>query len=575
MENVLSYLQFGSHERRVKKYLEEATRESVLDDLNKALAPWWAGTKDVWAIFWLHRFKDGYGHYWDVESFRWFLTSRHPGIASYETTYLLWRCLHFYAHYPFARSSRGSRIDEKGFQRVIALLVFRGTALLGTKERGEYWRDDESAFRQADFRRILASLSEPSLYYSAGKEWTVTETDVMDVLATTQPHSTNLAPSAEQLRDAAERVMPKPSISYHLLPDEFTLFVRLLLQMRVWDMQGSCLPSGMFNDDSSSACQELADSIAAAICNEDQTIDPGIVADVLPGLRERFYRLWGVLFQPSSLRERIVPPEEHLPNRILAAVSLLLPLATRVSPGQWTSDSTLQFLPGSKDIGIDHLLEQLRGNRYPCILLFTDENCTAVVGAYIPNLSSHGAESHCSGDSRLDDSGHFLFQLSPRFCLLRSTGLRLSLGELFCAERKGSPVEGTATMDQKKSLSYTIGHEQGARLDVDPQSLTVTMAVNLDELSEEKATYTNIRAGQNRKWELTVHPAKLHILRVDPSASTPTLSRNTSKERVSGEELRNRIHGFGSSNSETPSPNVLEWLERWNIRRQFYSGTCP
>ncbi|RHZ56787.1 hypothetical protein CDV55_100892 [Aspergillus turcosus] len=569
MENVLSYLQRGPHERRVKKYLEEATKESVLDDLNKALAPRWAGAKDIWAIFWLHRFKDGYGHYWDVESFRRFLTSRHPGIASHGTTYLLWRCLHFYAHYPFARSSRGSRIDEKGFQRAIALLVFRGTGLLGMQERGEYWRDDESAFRQADFRRILASLSEPSLYYSAGKEWTVTETDVMDVLATTQPHSTNLAPSADELRDAAERIMPKPSISYHLLRDEFALFVRLLLQLRVWDTQGSCLPSGMVNNESLSACQKLADSIADAICNGDQTIDPGIVADVLPALRERFYRFWGVLFQPSSLGNKIVPPEEHLPNRILAAVCLLLPLATRVSPGQWTSDSTLQFLPGSKDIGIDHLLEQLRDNRYPRILLFIDENCTAVVGAYIPNLSSHGAESHCSGDSRLDDSGHFLFQLSPAFCLLRSTGLTQSLAELFCAE-------STVTVDPRPSLAYTIGHEEaGARLHVNPQSQTVTMAANLNQSSEEKPIYTDMCRGQTGEWELTVHPAQLHILRVDPSASTPTLSRNTSKEAVSGEELRNRIHGFGSSNSETPSPNVLEWLERWNIRRQFYSGTCP
>lgn len=132
----------------------------------------------------------------------------------------------------------------------------------------------------------------------------------------------------------------------------------------------------------------------------------------------------------------------------MAAVSLLLPRAMSDVHGRWTSDSSLQFLPQMQDLGMDRLLEELRGDRYPHILLFTDENCTAVVGSYIPNLSSHEAESHCSGDSRLDD----MFQLSPAFCLLRATGLR-SLDELFCAESNISSVESTATMDQRKSLS--------------------------------------------------------------------------------------------------------------------------
>ncbi|GIJ92602.1 hypothetical protein Asppvi_001880 [Aspergillus pseudoviridinutans] len=510
----------SSSSRMVKKYLDEATTD------------------------------------WDVESLRQFLARWHPGIESHETTYLLWRCLHFYAHYPFARNSRGSRIDVTGFQRAIALLVFRGTDSLRTQQPGgHYGRDDEASCREADFRRMLRSISEPAQFYSAEKQWAVD--DVMRVLVRTQPYSMTLAPPPTQLREAAERILPEGSMKNPLLQDEFSLIIRLLLQLRVQDVQGSYLPYGIFNDESSSACQKLADSIADAICNEDQTVDAGIVADVLPGLRERFYNLWGVIFQPRCPRETIISPEGCLPNRILAAVSLLLPLAMDASG---PSDSALELLPRTEDLGMDLLLEQIRGDDYSHILLFTDETCTAVVGAYIPNPSSHEAESQ-RRNSLLDACSHFLFQLCPRFCLLRSTGLKSSLEELFCAELNASSLEKPTTTDQGPSPSYSIGHEGGARLRVDPQGLTVTMVVNLTESREE-----------NREQELTVHPAQLHILRINPSASTPTWSGNGSKEGVSGEELRKRIHGFGSGNSEIPSPNVLE---RWNIRRQFYGGTCP
>ncbi|GIK07595.1 hypothetical protein Aspvir_003261 [Aspergillus viridinutans] len=398
---------------------------------------------------------------------------------------------------------------------------------------------------------MLRSISEPAQVYSAEKKWTVH--DVMGVLVTTQPYPMTLVPSPDRLRDAAERILPRGSMGRQLFQDEFSLFVRLLLQLRVWDVEGSCLPSGMFNDESSSACQKLADSIADAICNEDQTIDAGIVADILPGLRERFYNLWGVIFQPRSLRETIVPPEGCLPNRIMTVISLLLPFAMDASG---PSDSCLELLPRTEDVGMDLLLEQIRGDDYPHILLLTDEMCTAVVGAYIPSPSSHEAAS-----------GHFLFQLCPRFCLLRSTGLK-SLEELFHSETNVSSLS-TVTTDQRPSLPCTIGHEGRARLRIDPQGLTVTMVVNLTESSEEKPIYTDMCRDQDREWKLTVHPAQLHILRINPSA---TWSRNGSKVEVSGEELQNRIHGFGSSNSETPCTNVLE---RWNIRRQFYGGTCP
>ncbi|PKX88977.1 uncharacterized protein P174DRAFT_425524 [Aspergillus novofumigatus IBT 16806] len=527
-----------SSSRRVKKYLDEATKESVLDDLHETLAPHWVGAKDVWNIFFLHTFQDGYDRYWDVESFRRFLASQHPGIESQETVYLLGdvcistRIIH-------SCSSRGSRIDEKGFQRATALLVFRATDSLGKRERGITMR----------------------LYY-AENQWAVD--DIMDVLATTLPHS-SLAPARDELRDAAERIQPRGLVRRRLFRDEFSLFVRLLLQLRVWDVQGSRLPSGIFDDESSSACQKLAHSIADAVCHEDQTVDAGIVADVLPGLCERFYRFWGVIFQPRSLRETVVPPEERLPNYILAAVSRLLPLGTDASG---STDCSLTFLARTEDLGMGHLLQQLRGDRHSHILLFTDETCTAVLGAYIPYMSNDEAESQ-SRSSLLEDRGHFLFQLSPRFSLLRSTGLVSSREELFYAE---SP----STTDQRQSPSYTIGHaEGGARLRVDPQSLTATMVAKLTASSEEKAIYTDMCKDQDRERELTVHPSQLYILRIDPSTSTTTWNRNGSKEGVGGEELRNRITGFGSSSSERPSLTMLERWNRWNIRRQFYGGTCP
>jgi hypothetical protein len=261
----------------------------------------------------------------------------------------------------------------------------------------------------------------------------------------------------------------------------------------------------------------------------------------------------------------MVPPEERLPNYILAAVSLLLPLGMDASG---STDCSLKSLPRTEDLGMGHLLQQLRGDRHSHILLFIDETCTAVLGAYIPNMSNDEPESQ-SRSSLLEDRGHFLFQLSATFSLLRSTGLVSSREELFYAE---SP----STTDQRQSPSYTISHaEGGARLRVDPQSLTAAMVANLTASSEEKAIFTDMCRDRDREWELTADPPQLHILCIHPSTSTPTRNRDGSKEGVSGEELRNRIHGFGSSISETPSLTVLERWNRWNIRRQFYSGTCP
>ncbi|RAK80132.1 uncharacterized protein BO72DRAFT_502960 [Aspergillus fijiensis CBS 313.89] len=127
------------------------------------------------------------------------------------------------------------RVDADAFQRAVALIAHQGTELLGAQEAGDYyWRLDETFFHRAHFARVLRSIGllgstqvlstfEPPDYSQSSSD------DIMDVLATTQPVSVNLAPSPTQLEAAARRLLDAgfSTTTYRLRHTELSTFFSL------------------------------------------------------------------------------------------------------------------------------------------------------------------------------------------------------------------------------------------------------------------------------------------------------------------------------------------------------------
>lgn len=98
------------------------------------------------------------------------------------------------------------------FERAVALLVVQSTEILGTQEDGEYfWRNDHAFFRKANFERIFRSIGLPENTDRPSIDVDYNSTSsveaIMDVLAMTQPQAICLAPSPDQLRSAARKLL--------------------------------------------------------------------------------------------------------------------------------------------------------------------------------------------------------------------------------------------------------------------------------------------------------------------------------------------------------------------------------
>ncbi|RWA11376.1 hypothetical protein EKO27_g3749 [Xylaria grammica] len=156
---IVDDIALGPERRKVKKYLDEATSDSVGADLGK----------------------------------------------------LLWRSFHFYAYHPFPRGLQYGKIDYDAFQRAALLIVFQCDRLLGTRELDWFWRNDAAYFRKASFQRIFRSIVVPESTAGADlamhlSNMTCVLSDAADVLVMVGPQFIHAMPSPEQLEIVARKL---------------------------------------------------------------------------------------------------------------------------------------------------------------------------------------------------------------------------------------------------------------------------------------------------------------------------------------------------------------------------------
>ncbi len=151
---------------------------------------------------------------------------------------LLWRCFHFYAHFPFPRPTTDSRIDFEGYQRAILLLSIKGTDNLRLQDFDYYWDHDNAFFRKVGVQRIFRSFGVPPV---AGKEHDSHEAiksaanDIIDVLSITQPQNGFTLPVHTQLDHIAHRLLGDGAAHTVSVTsrDDFAVLISLLLRLRL------------------------------------------------------------------------------------------------------------------------------------------------------------------------------------------------------------------------------------------------------------------------------------------------------------------------------------------------------
>ena len=165
----------------------------------------------------------------------------HPDVDISEATIqLLWRCFQFYAYHPFLRDTLDRKFDLTAFQRAVALFVAQSTVLLGTQDGGDYfWRNDERFFYRANFERIFRSIglqenTDKQSVCSNDHSTSILE-DAMDVLAMTQPYTIQLAPSPDQLRLAAQKLLSEGAFRkrHRTARKDLSTLLSLLLRLRL------------------------------------------------------------------------------------------------------------------------------------------------------------------------------------------------------------------------------------------------------------------------------------------------------------------------------------------------------
>ena len=157
----------------------------------------------------------------------------------------------------------------------MALLVAQGTDLLGTQDSGDYfWRSEDAYFQRANFEALFRSIG----LTDNTEKLTIDSSSVsileaaMDVLAMTQPYNVCLAPSPEQLRPAAQKLLEEGSFQSRYrtarkdLSNLLSLLFRVSLRRDKWGSYfhfgsiGACDPSDL----------ELADILVEGLAgNQD------------------------------------------------------------------------------------------------------------------------------------------------------------------------------------------------------------------------------------------------------------------------------------------------------------------
>ncbi|KAH8700643.1 hypothetical protein BGW36DRAFT_357296 [Talaromyces proteolyticus] len=570
LNEIMYNLQFGNHQGKVEKYLNEVTVDSLLNDLGQVLKSKLSEIRGLWSIFEAHCFTDDEERFWTKASLKHHIECIHPGVIITELTInLLWRCFQFHAYHPFPRHDV-HQIHESAFQRAVILLAVRGTDLLGTQDGGDYiWREDTDFFHDADFRRILRSISHASVQNESDPAMSVVN-DVMDVLATTQPHMVNFAPSPDLLEPAARRLLDSVPVRDELRADDLSILLALLLQLRVHKQKwGTSLHFGEF--DQGSSCEELARTITTGIFVRGSLSSDTYcnVIDVLPSLRTQFYQLWAVLFQPAKSREESQSnaslAADVIPNEILQTISLFTPQQSVFSHSPISKDEGIVFnistqqLAVSDDVTINHLLKSLLDDtKHSHVALFANNTSSNVFGAYFPPLSQASKIGR----------GHFLFQLAPQFCLLQWTSHSIPLTDLINVRDSNSTLLDTIRAGKMlPSTPYRIGNpgEKGnsgegnsASLWINPDTRSIQLTGQFPNSTRYKVLCERTREDSVDGKEMSTEIDRLYILRVSTFGIDAELAFQNDIETkyrapsvqadqlIRGAELEARIQGFGS-----------------------------
>ncbi|KAI0410687.1 hypothetical protein F5X98DRAFT_381529 [Xylaria grammica] len=318
---IVDDIALGRERRKVKKYLDEATSDSVAADLGKVLLPR-LGSRErglLQTTFDMHCIEDSAQQkYWNEESFRRYIRSRHSAdVICDPVVRLLWRSFHFYAYHPFPRGLQYGKVDYDAFQRAALLTVFQCDRLLGTRELDWFWRNDAAYFRKASVQRIFRSIVVPESTAGADlamhlSDMTCVLSDAADVLVMVGPQFIHAMPSPEQLEIVARKLSSEtPDLARRTVRrEEVSILINLLLRVRLEEEKwGSCWNFGDIVE-SRPVVGRTARPIVNSIIGKDG--DRSIISeqfptivDLMPDLQLQFYRLWAVLFQPPAATDKM------------------------------------------------------------------------------------------------------------------------------------------------------------------------------------------------------------------------------------------------------------------------------
>ncbi|KAK6220718.1 hypothetical protein LQW54_001909 [Pestalotiopsis sp. IQ-011] len=245
ISNFVNDLFLGPLHRKVTRYLNETTHDSVCADLGKVLSPQlsgWRKLDHLQTIFvkYCVQYSSDHQPYWNEESFKSHIRDTHSSAAvSDAAVQLLWRSFHFYAHHPFPRDLQDARIDYDAFQRAALLTVFRCDGLLGTRELDWYWRRDDAFFNDASLVRMFRSLAPQDKVGSEGStdedDMRSSLSDAMDVLVMLGPQFIHAMPSEGQLEAVARRLFASENVAARgaVRRQDVSVLMNLLLRMRL------------------------------------------------------------------------------------------------------------------------------------------------------------------------------------------------------------------------------------------------------------------------------------------------------------------------------------------------------
>ncbi|KAI8629312.1 hypothetical protein F5Y19DRAFT_432162 [Xylariaceae sp. FL1651] len=530
LANFINDIALGPEKRKVKQYLDAATRKSVCRDLGEVLAPQLRTFKErelLRATFDKYAIEVPSGRkFWTEESFRNHIRSTHADAAISDAAIrLLWRSFNFYARHPFPTlllQPQNVTIDFDAFRRAALLTVFQCDGLLGTRELDWYWREDAAFFRRAGFARMFSSIAhastswEPQQQVDAGLASTTS--DAIDVLVMLGPQFIHAVPSQDQLELVARKLFAEqgPGITRKqiLRQNDLSTLVDLLLRLQLreqrWGLYYHFGDIVEADSEDRGVTNALVEFLIGNVSGDNITVQQlsGRV-DLLPNFLLRFQQLWAVLFQPAEATKMITLPMDKVGlTSISAAISLFAPHIEFGNAGHQQTDkqdtrvtieAATQALSTSQDITMVRLTQALSGSLPAYVVLFTTGANTTpktIMGGYFPVPS--------------EKSSHILFQLQPTLHLLHWAKAKMSLVDLI--KVVGEPHSGGTVASEGSNSPYWIGDplELGVGLRIDPEKRAVTLT-NSGRLFYVDEAESSGNENSGKSWDVTIQDARMSI----------------------------------------------------------------